>query len=182
MMKNVLHMAFSCLTYYKKQTAALLTGMGGLFESGKQAALENARAEYGDWPYSVKADADWFQKYKTASVGKGYTVEKTGFETIRKVIDRPFAIHLVCADSGCLDMMGRNLIKGRYPRKENEIAMDLQTLQSLGKPDKPGSRITLDGEAFTLCGIVDAIPEKLPEFLGDVSQVFVRACSKSFKH
>lgn len=183
MMKTILHISFSHLSYYKKQTAALLagiilsaallTGMGGLLESGKYAALENARSEYGDWHYCTRADADWIQSYETDSAGNGYTIEQTGLETVRKKIEEPFAIELVYADPGYLDMMGREVIKGHYPQKEDEIAMDIQTLQSLGKTDELGSRIALDGEVFTLCGIMKDMPEKLSELQGDFSQVFV---------
>ena len=59
-MRNLLRLSFAYLRYYKKQTAALfrrnpvylrplLTGVGSLFMSGKEAAKENARTEYGDW-------------------------------------------------------------------------------------------------------------------------------------
>lgn len=185
MVKNIIHISFSYLKYYKKQTAALLagiilssallTGMGSLFESGKHAALEHARTEYGDWHYSTRGDADWIQKYQTDSAGNGYKIEKTGMETVRKVIEEPFAMELVYADSGYLDMMGRDVIKGHYPQKEDEIAMDIQTLQNLGKTDDLGSQIILDGETFTLCGIMEDMPEKLPELLGNFSQVFVNS-------
>ncbi len=182
-MENMIHISFSYLKYYKKQTAALLagimlsaallTGMGGLFESGKQTALENARSEYGDWHYSTRGDADWIQKFEKDPAGNGYVIEKTGMETIRKIIKEPFALEFVYADSGYLDMMGRELIKGHYPQKKDEIAMDIQTLQNLGKTEKLGCQIVLDKEVFTLCGIVEAMPEKLPEFMGDFNQVFV---------
>lgn len=185
MMKNMIHISFSYLKYYKKQTAALLagiilsvvllTGMGSLFESGKHAALENARTEYGDWHYCTRGDADWIQKYKIDSTGNGYKIKKTGMETVRKIIEEPFAIEFMYADSGYLDMMGRDVIKGHYPQKEDEIAMDIQTLQNLGKTDDLGSKIVLDGKVFTLCGIMADMPEKLPELQGDFNQVFVNS-------
>ena len=185
MMKNIIHIAFSYLKYYKKQTAvllvgiilssALLTGMGGLIESGVQAALENARTEYGDWHCTTRGDTDWIQKFKEDSSGKGYEIEKSGMETIRKIIKEPFSIELVYADSGYMDMMGRDVIKGHYPQKNDEIAMDIQTLHSLGKTDALGSEIVLDGETFKLCGILKDMPSNLSEQLGDMSQVFVNS-------
>ena len=67
-MKNSIHISFSYLRYYKKQTltllagillsTALLTGMGGLFESGRHATRENARTQYGDWHYSTRGDSE----------------------------------------------------------------------------------------------------------------------------
>ena len=57
-MRNPLRLASAYLRHYRKQTAALfvgimlsaalLTGVGSLFFSGKEAAKENARTEYGD--------------------------------------------------------------------------------------------------------------------------------------
>lgn len=185
MMKNIIHIAFSYLRYYKKQTAVLLvgiilssvlfTGMGGLIESGVQAALENARTEYGDWHYSTRGDADWVQKFKKDFSGSGYEIEKSGMETVRKIIEEPFSIGLVYADSEYMDIMGRDVIKGHYPWKKDEIAMDIQTLHSLGKTDTLGSEIVLDGETFKLCGIVNDMPANLSELLGNTSQVFVNS-------
>ena len=183
--RNIIHISFSYLKYYKKQTmtllagiilsTALFTGMGGLFESGRHAALENARTEYGDWHYSTRADREWFADFEKDSSGSGYKIEKTGVETVRKAIEEPFSIQFVYADSGYLDMMGREVIKGSYPQQENEIAMDIQTLQNLGASEELGAQIVLDGETFTLCGIMEEMPEKLPQLLGDYRQVFVNS-------
>lgn len=182
-MKNIIHIAFSYLKYYKKQTtalllgvilsSALLNGMIGLLQSGRTAALTNARTEYGDWHYSVRGDAPWFKEYQDNPEGQGYQIQKTGMETVRKAISEPFDIQFVYADGGYMDMMGRKFLKGHYPEKEDEIAADTQTLKNLGVPEQLGTEITLDNETFILCGIVSEMPEKLPEFLGDVRQVFV---------
>lgn len=182
-MKNSIHISFSYLRYYKKQTltllagillsTALLTGMGGLFESGRHATRENARTQYGDWHYSTRGDSEWFEEFEQDPSGRGYALEKTGVETVRKAIEEPFSIQLVYADSGYLEMMGRDMIEGVYPRQEHEIAADVQTLQNLGVSTELGTRVVLDKEVFTLCGIVEEMPEKMPELLGDVRQVFV---------
>lgn len=183
-MRNTIHIAVSYLNYYKKQTAslllsvilfsALLTGMGGLLGSGKNAALTNARQMYGDWHYSMRGDMPWAEALKqNPGDGAGYEIEKTGWETVRKMIEEPYPIQFVHADRGYLDMMNRNLKKGYYPKKRNEIAMDSHTLQNLGIPEKLGSRVTLDHETFILCGIFTDMPEKLSELQGDFMQVFV---------
>lgn len=184
-MKKFVHLSFSYLKYYKKQTAALLmgvilsaalfTGMGSLFESGKQAAVEHARAEYGDWHYNTRGDLDWIRDFEKESRGKGYMIEKTGMETIRKVMEEPFKLELVYADFDYLEMMGRKIIQGYYPQTEDEVAMDVQTLQSLGMSDKLGEQVVLDGDTFTVCGILSDMPEKLQEEQGDVSQIFVNS-------
>ena len=81
----------------------------------------------------------------------------------------------VYADKGYLDMMGRKLKKGKYPEKENEIAMDSYTLKNLGVEEKTGEQVALDGEIFTLSGILTEMPEKLPKQQGDFMQVFVNS-------
>ena len=153
-MKRFVHLSFSYLKYYKKQTAALLmgvifsaalfTGMGSLFESGKQAAVEHARAEYGDWHYNTRGDLAWIKDFEKEDQGRGYKIEKIGMETIRKVLEEPFKMQLVYADSSYLEMMGRKILQGYYPQTEQEIAMDMQTLQSLGMEDKLGEQVVLD--------------------------------------
>lgn len=156
-------------------SAALFTGMGSLFESGKQAAVEHARAEYGDWHYNTRGDLAWIKNFEKEDQGRGYKIEKTGMETIRKVLEEPFKMQLVYADSSYLEMMGRKILQGYYPQTEQEIAMDMQTLQSLGMEDKLGEQVVLDGDTFAVCGILSDMPEKLQEAQGNFNQVFVNA-------
>ncbi len=182
-MGTMLHLSFSYLRYYKKQTAALLagillsaallSGLGGLFESGRLATLAHARTEYGDWHCSMKADALWFQEFDKNAAADGYHIEQAGLETVRKAIEEPFSMQFVYADSAYLELMGRKVLKGAYPQKEQEIAMDCQTLQNLGVSEELGTQIVLDGETFTLCGILAEMPPKLAGLLGDCHQVFV---------
>lgn len=180
---NTLRLAFAYLKYYKKQTAALfigmmlsvalLTGVGSLFTSGKEAAKENARTEYGDWHYNMRSDYPWFQDFQNHPEGKGYEVEKYGVEAVKKAITNPFDIQYVSADEGYLEIMGRELLEGSMPEKESEMAMDRQTLRNLGIAEKLGTEFELDGETFTLCGILSEMPKKIGELLGDYMQVFV---------
>lgn len=182
-MKNVFRLAFANLRYYKKQTAALFvgillsaalfTGVGSLFGSGKEAAKENARAEYGDWHYETSCDDPWMEEFENQPEGEGFEVAQYGVETVRKAISEPFAIQYVYGDSGYMDMMGRKLIEGSYPQRQNEIAADAQTLRNLDVPEEIGSTVTLDGETFTVCGILTEMPEKINEIFGDYMQVFV---------
>ena len=213
-MRNALRLASAYLRHYRKQTAALfvgimlsaalLTGVGSLFFSGKEAAKENARTEYGDWHYEMRCDFPWFEDFEAdvsgseggsggespadgtkAGAGQGagaddvllrgdgFRVESYGVETVRKAISEPFNIQYVYGEAGYMEMMGRELLEGKLPEKTDEIAADRQTLRNLGVPEELGSRVELDGEAFTLSGIVAEMPEKLGELLGDYMQVFV---------
>lgn len=176
-------LALAYLRREKKQTlalfvgillsAALLTGIGSLFASGLDAAKENARLEYGDWHYSTRSDMPWYEEFADDPTGEGFELEEYGIETVRKAIEEPFAIQYVSADTGYMTIMGRTLLEGKMPQSNNEIAMDQQTLRNLGVPAELGSQVHLDGEVFTLCGIVDEMPEKLGEQMGDFMQVFV---------
>ena len=81
-MRTILHLSFAYIRHYKRQTgalflgillsAALLTGVGSLFASGKNAALENARTEYGDWHYELRCDAPWFEAFIENPKGEGF--------------------------------------------------------------------------------------------------------------
>lgn len=193
-MRNALRLALAYMRYYKKQTAALfvgillsaalLTGVGSLFASGKEAAKENARTEYGDWHYEMRCDFAWFDEFvkdiqdnaeKSGMLlsGDGFRLENYGVETVRKAISDPFEIQYVYGDEGYMEIMGRKLLEGRMPEKKNEIAADVQTLRNLGVSDAPGSTVELDGENFTLTGIVSEMPENLGDLMGDHMQVFV---------
>lgn len=98
-MKNTIRLAFAYLKYYKKQTlslflgillsASILTGIGSLMGSGRNATLENARGKAGDWHYYVRCDFPWFREFQGHTEGKGYKVEKFGVLTIRKVLEEP---------------------------------------------------------------------------------------------
>lgn len=157
-MRVMIHLAVSYLKYYKKQTMtlwigmilalALLTGMGSLFESGTHTALEQARKDYGDWHYNLRYDENWMKKFEENSDGKGYKLEKTGIEIIRKVLEKPFSIQLVYANDEYLEMIGRKLQEGSYPKKQNEVAMDKQMLLNLGISETLGTTVVLDGKFF----------------------------------
>ena len=135
-MRNALRLALAYMRYYKKQTAALfvgillsaalLTGVGSLFASGKEAAKENARTEYGDWHYEMRCDFAWFDEFVKdiqdnaeesgmLLSGDGFRLENYGVETVRKAIDEPFDIQYVSADAGYLNMMQRELLEGKMP-------------------------------------------------------------------
>ena len=105
--------------------------------------------------------------------GDGFRLENYGVETVRKAISDPFEIQYVYGDEGYMEIMGRKLLEGRMPEKKNEIAADVQTLRNLGVSHAPGSTVELDGENFTLTGIVSEMPENLGDLMGDHMQVFV---------
>ncbi len=180
-MKKYLRFAYAYFRYDKAQTfalvlgvalfAALLTGMGGLLESGRQATLTNARMEYGDWHYAVRADQAWTKAFEQHPKAAGYELESAGRITIRKVLEQPFRMRIVFADEVYRRMMGIELLQGHYPEQKNELAMDARTLHSMGVDARIGTTVDLDGEKFILCGIVSEMPKMLLET--DAADVFV---------
>lgn len=184
-MGNMIRLAAAYMRYYKKQaaalflgivvSAALFTGIGSLLESGRAAALEDARAQYGDWHYSTRGDFPWATDFFKDPQGDGYELEYFGVETVRKAIEEPYSIQFVYADQGYLEMMGRALLQGKYPQRKDEIAMDVHTLQNLGIEQSIGSEVLLGDETFTLCGILTGMPEGMPDLLKTEMQVFVNS-------
>lgn len=182
-MRQFIRLAFSYLRGDRRQTAvlllgvmlsaAMLSGVASLYESGEAAARENARAAYGDWHYTTRGDAPWIKDFLDDSEGEGYTIEAFGMETVRKAVDPPFDIQFVYADQGYLEMMGRKLLKGHYPTKDNEVALDENFLMNMGVPTALGTEVVLDGESFVLSGIFSPQPEKIAEKQGDFMQAFV---------
>ena len=93
--------------------------------------------------------------------GDGFRVEKYGIEIVKKAVAEPFDIQYVTGDDAYLEMMDRELLEGKMPEAENEMAADVQTLRNLGVPQELGAGIELDGETFLLSGILTEMPEKL---------------------
>lgn len=182
-MRRFIRLAFSYVCGDRRQaavlllgvmlSAAMLSGVASLYESGEEAARENARAAYGDWHYTTRGDAPWIKDFLDDSEGEGYTLEAYGVETVRKAIASPFDIQLVYADQGYLNQMGRKLLVGHYPTKDNEVALDEKCLLNLGVPAVLGTEVVLDGESFVLSGMISPQPEKIAEQQGDFMQAFV---------
>lgn len=173
------------LRYYRKQTialwlgmllsAALFTGIGSLLGSGRIATTNKAISQYGRWQYSFGINNEQVQMLEELKNKKcsQYIMEKVGIITIRKTIEEPFEIELVHGNSDYMEMMGRTLISGKLPSKEDEVAMDIHTLNNLDLPKEIGSEVLLDGDVFHLSGIVEAGPEKLFNKEKKSMQVFV---------
>ncbi len=171
-------LAFAYLRYYKKQTlslffgvimsVALMTGVGSLLYSGRTADMERTREIYGDAHYLFDMNEGDFTElqdllYKGSSSAsdskglfqkKGFTVEKAGILSVKKVIEDPYPITFAYADSGYMEMFHRNLLDGAYPQNPGETALSERTIRNLDMEKSIGSAVTLDGDTYTLCGIL----------------------------
>lgn len=168
-MSKILKLALSYMRFYKSQiisllvgvilSAALITGIGSLIYSGHRADLETARKENGDWHYQIRVSDKQLQSISNKSQKGDYALEKYGVITVKKILDKPYNLTICSADKNYMDMMGRTLISGTYPVKENDMAMDYQTINNLGISDSIGTEFRIDGAEYTLCGILSEVAE-----------------------
>ena len=182
-MRKIAHISFGYIKHYKRQTAALftgivlaaalLTGMGGLLASGRNTALENARRLYGDWHYSIAGGTEQAADLDRGKADSGFTVEKSGRLYFRCMTEVPVETEFVYADSGYLEMMHCTAESGYYPKSDNEIAADKESLMLLGASCKTGEKVQIGDESFTVCGIMKSLPEKLNGHKGTSARVYV---------
>lgn len=155
--------AWAYLTYYKKQTltlllgmilsVALFTGVSSLVYSGRTADTERCRSLYGDAHYSfplTEALSGWREHRRE----QGFTVEKAGTLLIKEKVQSPYNITFAYGDREYLDMFGRKLLSGNYPKQPGEAALDEKTLRNLELSGTLGETFRLAGRTFTLRGIV----------------------------
>lgn len=164
-MRNTFKLAYSYLKYYKKQTAALflgmvmavslVTGIGSLLYSGRMANMERVREIYGDWHFQIRTDMETIRQIQENPKGKGYELERSGLLTVYEAFEDPYEITFCHGDETYMDMMGRTLKSGTLPQKPDEVALDTYTIRNLNLPDEPGSEVTINGQSYTLCGIVE---------------------------
>lgn len=161
---KTMKLAFSYLKYYKKQTlslllgtmisVALMTGVGSLLNSGRIADIERIGTIYGDAHYKFDMNEGDFDKLQDSLHTNHFTVEKAGILTVKKEVETPYPLTFVCADTGYMEMFHRSLLKGAYPQNPGEAALSERTIRNLGVEKAIGNTIVLDGDTYTLCGIL----------------------------
>lgn len=166
-MGKTIKLAFAYLKYYKKQTlalffgvamsAAFMTGIGSLLYSGRMANLERAREVYGDYHYEMPLEGTGVETADIlkSAAGKGYDIERTGVLSVKKVLEEPYHVTIAYGDDTYMEMLGRTLVTGAYPKAKGEIALDAYTIRNLSLSDELGSEVILGGETFYLCGILE---------------------------
>lgn len=169
-MIKIIKLAFSYIRHYKKQTLAtflgivmsamLISGIGSLLHSGRIADLESARRQYGDYHYIIPDKNGWYEKAVKAPDTKDYAITGYGAVIFKKEVEEPYKIIFCSADEGYMKSVGRSLIKGEYPHKNDEIALDWYSINNLGVSDNIGDKIEVCGSIYTLSGIVsDGVEE-----------------------
>ncbi len=163
----MLKLAYQYMRYYKSQTfailasmvltSALLSGISSLMYSSQIASLENSKAVYGEWHYSLEAEPEIFHSVHNGEKGTGFLVEQWGKIQIKDMVAEPYPIYFIHADESYRQMAHRELIEGNYPKEANEIAADHYTLGNLGFSGSIGDTLNINGKDYILTGIVKSI-------------------------
>ena len=160
----MLKLACKYMRYYKSQTfailasilltASLLSGISSLIYSSQKSDLANSKTIYGDWHYYIETDKKLFHSVESGETGNGYTLEQCGKMEIRDVVSEEFMICFVHADETYRQMAHRDLLEGRLPEKENEIAADGFVLSNLGFAGDMGDSLHIGEKEYIVTGIL----------------------------
>lgn len=203
----MLKLAWKYMRYYKSQTlaifasilltAALLSGIGSLIYSSQKNDLANSKTIHGDWHYYIETEPEQLQAIVRGGQeeqegsgsekgrGKrenGYQLRRYGTYEIRDVVSEEFLIYFVRTDETYRQMVHRDLLKGKLPKKENEIAADAFVLSNLGFSGNPGDPVRIGEREFVVTGVLKsewaADSDKMEIFVSDAfagrgSQMFL---------
>lgn len=160
----MLKLAWKYMRYYKSQTlaifasilliASLLSGISSLIYSSQKSNLANSKTIFGDWHYYIETDKELFDSVESGEKGKGYTLEQCGKMEIRDVVAEEFLISFIHTDETYLKMAHRDLLEGKFPEKENEIAADGFVLSNLGFSGNLGDSLRIGEKEYIVTGVV----------------------------
>jgi len=163
LMYHQIKLSLAYLRYYQKQSvilflgffmsAFLLTRISSLMLSNRMEEQEQIRNEYGDWHYQYtvpKKTTETLWKRR----GTGYRLKNIGWCKEVPLAEKPYRISFCSANEEYMKMMGRSLVEGRRPQKENEIVIDAYAIHNLDLNASIGQTVLIGGESFTVSGIV----------------------------
>ena len=160
----MLKLVWKYMRYYKSQTlaifasilltASLLSGISSLIYSSQKSDLANSKTIFGDWHYYIETDKELFDSVESGAKGKGYTLEQCGKMEIRDVVAEEFLICFIHTDETYRKMAHRDLLEGKFPEKENEIAADGFVLSNLGFSGNLGDSLRIGEKEYIVTGVV----------------------------
>ncbi len=160
----MLKLSWKYMRYYKSQTfaifasilltASLLSGISSLIYSSQKSDLANSKTIYGNWHYYIETDKKLFDSVESGEKGKGYALEQCGKMEIRDVAADEFMICFIHTDEAYRQMAHRNLLEGKFPEKENEIAGDGFVLSNLGFSGNLGDSLRIGEKEYIVTGIL----------------------------
>lgn len=157
-------------------TAGLFSGIGSLLYSSRQNELKNMKNIYGEWHYALTADSilydtlknnvniqnDSFQTQDSSAddslqaqgSSADYFLQNCGRMQYRDSLSEPFPITFLYTDEVCRRLTHREILEGKYPEKENEIAADRYTLSNLNFSGQIGGSLVIGTQTYTVTGII----------------------------
>ncbi|MDD3279674.1 MAG: ABC transporter permease [Lachnospiraceae bacterium] len=190
-MKSVFRLAWQSIKYYKEQAlsiffsiiiaVALTICISTLVYSGEQSNLENQRALYGDYHYHLYVKPEIIEKIENKLVSEQYTIEKLGKYTVKGAIEDPAEVLFIYGDKEYIDMSGRTVLQGAYPKKTEEIALDQFTMRNLNIEGDIGDKVILGGKQYILSAIMsDATATYSDNMICFVSDKFAGEVDKTY--
>lgn len=183
-MKTIFLIPFQFMRKNKGQTISILLSMvlsvammisiSCLMHSAHVNKTESIRARYGDYHYYLLGEKDLYQNIIKQQVTSQYNVQNIQIVEIKDSINITDNLNVVLtfANSSCRGMIKREIIDGKYPDNNAEIALDRYTLRLIGEEDEIGSDIEIGGNKFILSGII----EDSVEYAGNAVEAYV--CKK----
>lgn len=163
-MSNDIKLAVSYIRYYWKQafilflgismSVLLLSGIASLMHSERMADYENAKEEYGSWDYRMPIPENHKDKNSITMAGDDFQVKRIGYFSFYSLADPQKEIVICYGDRDYLELTGRTLLEGEYPKKAGEVALDYYALHNLEVDYKLGSKLELGGKLYRLTGIL----------------------------
>lgn len=159
----MLKLAWNYMRYYRSQTiaifvsivltASLLCGISSLIYSSQKSDIANKKTIYGDWHYYIETDKELYKELQSEEK-EGYNLKKCGKMEIRDVVIERYPICFINADKTYREMAHRDLLEGKLPKEENEIAADRFVLSNLGFSGDTGDTVVIGEKEYIVTGIL----------------------------
>ena len=138
-------------------SVAMIVAVSCLMYSAHVNKTESIRQRNGDYHYYLPCKAGTHADIAENCVTSGYEITDLCVRDLKGSIDATDNINIVLnyADADCRKMIVRDIIDGKYPENDNEIALDRYTLRLIGAEDEIGGKVNIGGKSFILSGIIN---------------------------
>ncbi len=142
---------------------ALIVGVGTLADSAKHANVTKTKYESGIYHVRYNIDID---ESKLKMIKNEPNVEKIGISSYydSTVPDGRIILNIIKANKDYVQLTNSKVIKGRFPVKDDEIAIEEWVLKNMGVNPEPGTKINFNlygektNETYILTGILQDRP------------------------
>ena len=141
----------------------LIVGVGTLAESAKHADVIKTKYQSGIYHVRYNIDID---ELKLKMIKNKTNVEKVGVSSYYDSTepDGRIMLNIIRANKDYIELTNSKVIKGRFPVKDDEIAIEEWILKNMGINPEPGAKINFSlyekkaKETFTLTGVLQDRP------------------------